>query len=121
MTDPDLAKELARRAGVSHADAEAMLSILAELAPAGVGKNRSVVARAARKVDARAAPTGTESGTVAFLPGAGAVDELIAAAERHPLGLEFLLEGELGAVAAMFQTHAFTVDAARDRLKRHRR
>jgi hypothetical protein len=121
MTDPDLTKELARRAGVSHADAEAMLSILAELAPAGVGKTPSVVARAARKVDVWAASTSTESGTMAFLPSAGAVEELIAAAERHPLGLEFLLDGELGAVAATFQTHAFTVDAARDRLRRHPR
>ncbi len=45
------------------------------------------------------------------------VEELIGAASRHPLGLEFLLEGQLCAVATTFQVHAFTVDAARQRLK----
>ncbi len=52
-----------------------------------------------------------------YVPTPREVDDLIAAAARHPLGLGFLLEGELGAVAITFQAHAFTVDAARQRLK----
>lgn len=45
------------------------------------------------------------------------VDELIARAELHPLGVEFLSEGSLDSVAAGFGTHAFTVEAARERLR----
>ncbi len=46
-----------------------------------------------------------------------AVDALIASARQHPLGVDFLLRGFLGAVAAEFGTHAFTVEEARLRLK----
>lgn len=56
-------------------------------------------------------------GAPPFRPSPEQVEELIAAADRHPLGVEFLLEGDLGAVAITFETHAFTVEAARDRLK----
>ena len=45
------------------------------------------------------------------------VEALIEAARKHPLGLEFLLNGDLSAVAATFQAHAFTVDAAREHLR----
>lgn len=44
------------------------------------------------------------------------VEELITTAQNHPLGLEFLLEGDLAAVAAMFEVHAFTIEAARESL-----
>ncbi len=50
-----------------------------------------------------------------------AVDDLIARARRHRLGLEFLLEGYLGSVAAEFGTHAFTVEAARAKLRSEHR
>jgi hypothetical protein len=52
-----------------------------------------------------------------YVPPAADVDALIAAATKHPLGIEFLLGGHLGTVAVMFHTHAFTVMAARDRLR----
>ena len=52
-----------------------------------------------------------------YVPTDRDIEELILAASRHPLGLEFLLQGQLCAVATMFQVHAFTVDAARQRLK----
>ncbi len=52
-----------------------------------------------------------------YVPTDRDIDDLILAARRHPLGLAFLLEGQLCAVATMFQVHAFTVDAARQRLK----
>ena len=44
------------------------------------------------------------------------VTELIERAKAHELGLGFLREGALQAVAAAFGVHAFTVDAARRRL-----
>jgi hypothetical protein len=44
------------------------------------------------------------------------VDDLIARAEKHRLGIEFLRHGLLGSVAAEFGAHAFTVEAARQRL-----
>ena len=44
------------------------------------------------------------------------VDDLIARARKHPLGIDFLLHGHLGTVAISFETHAFTVEAARARL-----
>jgi hypothetical protein len=53
-----------------------------------------------------------------YLPSEEEVDRLIDRARAHPLGVQFLVEGHLGSVATMFQTHAFTVDAARDRLAR---
>lgn len=49
-------------------------------------------------------------------PSAEEVELLIARAREHPLGLEFLERGALDAVAATFRTHAFVVDAARERL-----
>jgi hypothetical protein len=45
------------------------------------------------------------------------IEELISTARDHPLGVTFLLDGDLGSVAATFEAHAFTVEAARDRLQ----
>jgi len=44
------------------------------------------------------------------------VDDLIARAREHPLGIDFLLHGYLGTVAISLDAHAFTVEAARARL-----
>jgi hypothetical protein len=63
----------------------------------------------------------TPPAVVPYVPGAGEVESLIARAREHPLGLPFLLDGHLGSVATTFRTHAFTVDAARERLKREER
>jgi hypothetical protein len=45
------------------------------------------------------------------------VQELIERAKKHPLGVEFLAQGSLDSVAANFEAHAFTVEAARERLR----
>jgi len=45
------------------------------------------------------------------------VAELVERARAHPLGLDYLKGGHLGSVAATFETHAFTVLAARDLLR----
>jgi hypothetical protein len=55
--------------------------------------------------------------TPPYVPSVEEVEALIATVEAHPLGLRFLLEGHLGSVATTFRTHAFTVDAARERLR----
>ncbi len=52
-----------------------------------------------------------------YVPSDREIADLIAAAASHPLGIQFLLEGELCAVATMFRVHAFTVDAARERIR----
>lgn len=52
-----------------------------------------------------------------YVPSDREVADLIAAAASHPLGIEFLLNGELCAVATMFRVHAFTVDAAREKVR----
>ena len=44
------------------------------------------------------------------------VDALIARASADSLGIDFLLNGELGSVATWLGAHAFTVVAARERL-----
>ncbi len=59
----------------------------------------------------------TASGIGPFRPTPREVQALIGRARRHPLGVDFLLRGDLGAVAATFRVHAFTVDAARQRLR----
>ena len=45
------------------------------------------------------------------------VSELVERAKAHSLGLDYLKGGHLGSVAATFETHAFTVLAARDLLR----
>ena len=44
------------------------------------------------------------------------IQRLIEHAKSHDLGIEFLLNGSLDAVAATFGVHAFVIDAARDQL-----
>ena len=44
------------------------------------------------------------------------IQELIERANSHDLGIEFLLNGSLDAVAVTFGVHAFVIDAARDQL-----
>jgi len=46
----------------------------------------------------------------------GLVEQLIARAKKHPLGIEFLVGGFLATVAITLGAHAFTVEAARRRL-----
>jgi hypothetical protein len=44
------------------------------------------------------------------------VADLIARAKQDEFGVDFLVNGSLGSVAAHFRVHAFTVDAARREL-----
>jgi|GEM_PF-2035381 len=48
-----------------------------------------------------------------FKPTTDDVNYLIHMAEHHPSGISILRDGEIDAVAALFQVHAFTVEAAK--------
>ena len=56
------------------------------------------------------------NGICSFTPCEDDVFDLIRKAEAHKLGAEFLKTGAPDAVAAMFEVHAFVVDAARQKL-----
>jgi len=51
-----------------------------------------------------------------FRPQPQQIEQLISDARNHPLGIQFLLEGDLCAVAVLFGVHVFTVEAAREKL-----
>ena len=53
----------------------------------------------------------------AYRPTTDEIRRLIGRAETHPLGVDFLVSGSPDAVAAMFQVHAFVVDAARETVR----
>jgi hypothetical protein len=90
---------LAERTGMRQSDIEAVLHELSALEPTrspAPGGNRPLVTDQTTEEEIAA---------------------LIIAASKHPLGTEFLLTGHLGTVAIMFGVHAFTVEAARLRLR----
>ena len=58
----------------------------------------------------------SDNPTTRYTPTSEEVEALIDRAKKHPLGLDFLKEGYLDAVAATFGVHAFLVDRARERL-----
>jgi hypothetical protein len=66
---------------------------------------------------AMASPPGRERAIAGYQTTEEEITALIVAAGRHRLGTEFLLTGHLGTVAIMFGVHAFTVEAARLRLR----
>ncbi|MBI2920653.1 MAG: hypothetical protein HYY18_06165 [Planctomycetes bacterium] len=96
MRDSHELFEIARRAKKSEPPARSVLEALSGQAPVANGGPHS---HALSPMDPRL------------------VDDLIARAESHPLGVEFLSEGSLDSVSAGFGTHAFTVEAARERLR----
>lgn len=101
MNETGLLKELALRAGVHEPEARGVLLALRDLLREG--RIREDVL--------------WSCGCAPMAGSSDAVDELIACARRHPLGVDFLVGGYLPSVAAEFHTHAFTVEAARQRLR----
>ena len=51
-----------------------------------------------------------------YTPTQAEVDALMTRAREHPLGLDFLKDGALDAVAAVFGVHAFVILLARDQM-----
>jgi hypothetical protein len=102
MDDLELVRELSRRASIPEESAAAVLHAMHDLIEEGV-VDRTILLGMPRPADV--APDEP-----------GVVDQLIARAKKHPLGLEFLASGFLATVAITLGAHAFTVEAARRRL-----
>ncbi len=111
MTEAEMVRDLARRTGISPTDAQSVLTVLGEIAheQRRQGKRLPVADLLVPAAEPRHRPS--------YVPTEKEIGDLIAAAGSHPLGLDFLLNGELSAVATMFRAHAFTVDAARERIR----
>ena len=98
MNEAEVVRELSHKTGLPQSAAEAVLRALREMMHDGLVNMRLPIAK-------------NDLEDVAL------VDDVIARARRHPLGIEFLLDGHLAAVAISLQAHAFTVEAARARLR----
>ena len=104
MNEVELVRELSRRTSLPEASAAAVLNAMHDLVDEGVMDPVSIL--------------------VMPHPGdvppddPGLVEQLIIKAKKHPLGLEFLASGLLATVAITLGAHAFTVEAARRRLKK---
>jgi hypothetical protein len=92
---------LVERTGMRRSDIEAVLQELNALDPG----------------HAAAPAPGVDRPLVTYQTTEEEITALIIAASKHALGPEFLLTGHLGTVAIMFGVHAFTVEAARLRLR----
>ncbi|HEY0788061.1 MAG TPA: hypothetical protein VGE86_05410 [Thermoanaerobaculia bacterium] len=101
MDESDLVKELSRRTSLPEETAAAVLEAAREMVREGALDGAALAAVPAVPPD-----------------DPGLVDRLIARAKKHPLGLEFLASGLLATVAITLGAHAFTVEAARRRLRK---
>lgn len=104
MKESDLVRELSRRTAQPEEATEKLLEAVRDLIREGEVDERTLLA----SPEAPAVPPDDPS----------LVDRLIARAKKHPLGLEFLASGLLATVAITLGAHAFTVEAARRRLKK---
>jgi hypothetical protein len=104
MNESEIVRELSRRTRLPEATAAAVLHAMRELISEGAIDGSGLL---------------TPAGPAAAHPeDPGLVDRLIAKAKAHPLGTEFLVSGLLASVAITLGAHAFTVEAARRRLKK---
>ena len=123
MDESKLIGMLSRKARVPRSTARAVLKALLDLLQEeGVGKQALLSSGSMRDAEHgdRTHRPGAEHLPVSHHSDPRVVDELIARARNHELGIEFLLDGFLASVAAEFGAHAFTVEAARQRLRTER-
>ena len=111
MTEAELLRELSQRTGLPESAAELVLRGLRDLVHEGDLEAGEVLAARPEAVAAPPRPPANPEDP-------RLVEDLIARARRHPLGVEFLLSGLLGSVAIALGVHAFTVEAARRRLRK---
>jgi hypothetical protein len=104
MNEFELVGELSRKTSLPEATTTAVLQAMRELLSEGVVDERALLM--------------TPPETAGDPEDPRLVDQLIARAKKHPLGIEFLASGFLASVAIGLGAHAFTVEAARRRLKR---
>lgn len=105
LSASEVLRELSLKTGLPESAAEAVLHGLRELIRDGQIDERTLVD----------APIGAP---IANPEDPRVVDEVIARARKHPLGLEFLVSGFLASVAIALGAHAFTIEAARARLRK---
>ncbi len=110
MNHASLVRDAARLSGLPEATAEAVVAALADL----VHRSRLSPDELLHALLGAADPLQDEP---ADPRNPGVVAELVERAKAHPLGLDYLKGGHLGSVAVTFETHAFTVLAARDLLR----
>lgn len=104
MNEAELVRELSRRTSLPEASAAAVLSAMHDLVEEGVMDPVSILVMPH--------PPDVPPDDPSL------VEQLIARAKKHPLGLEFLASGLLATVAITLGAHAFTVEAARRRLEK---
>lgn len=110
MNHASLVRDAAARSGLPEASVEAVVGALAELVhDSRVSPDELLHALLGATEPLHAQPVDPRDPSV--------VAELVERAKSHPLGLDYLRRGHLGSVAATFETHAFTVLAARDLLR----
>ena len=120
MNESEVIRQLSLRTGLPESAAEAVLLGLRGLARDGEvdGSILSSDGHAVLADAASAIPLVSQRLPVSAPEDPRLVDEVIARARRHPLGLQFLLSGLLTSVAVALGAHAFTVEAARSRLRK---
>lgn len=104
MKETELVRELARKTSLPEATTVAVLDAMRDLVKEGIVDERTVLTMPEPAVKDPEDPR--------------LVDQLIERASKHPLGLEFLVSGFLASVAIGLGAHAFTVEAARRRLRK---
>jgi hypothetical protein len=110
MNHAQLVRDAARLSGLSEATVESVIAALADL----VHRSRVSPDELVHALLGAADPLDTHP---VDPRDPSAVAELVERAKAHSLGLDYLKGGHLGSVAATFETHAFTVLAARDLLR----
>ena len=110
MNHAALVAHAAARTGLPEPEVERVVSAIAELIHGAHASPDEVVHALLGAADPLHAPPSDPRDPAL-------VAALVERAREHPLGLDFLKGGHLGSVAAAFETHAFTVLAARDLLR----
>ncbi len=110
MNHATLVKDAAARSGLPETTVEKVVAALADLVhDAHAHPDELVHALLGAADPLHAHPVDPRDPAV--------VAELLERAKAHPLGLDYLKGGHLGSVAVSFETHAFTVLAARETLR----
>jgi len=110
MNHASLVRDVVARTGLPEATVETLVAALADLVRGSHVREADLVGA----ILGSPVPTGPSA---ADPRDPVAIAELVEKAKAHPLGLDYLRQGHLGSVAATFETHAFTVLAARDLLR----
>ena len=111
MNHATLVRDAAARSGLPEATVETVVGALADLVHHSARQPGRAPPRPPRRARPAPRPPRRSRATPPSSP------ELVERAKAHPLGLDYLKGGHLGSVAATFETHAFTVLAARDLLR----